>query len=290
MSSLKEAFAALADKPIHTSSEWFKQSYTDKEKIPADLYCPTCGRIKTFVGNSYSYQETLNVFARSMAQQGQQLSAYNDDTYKRINEILAEALLSYDNIMIIKLTCPVCDSRIYLAFAVGTESRTIAEGSKSIKTNFYQVIKIGEYPNQDLSRLLILAKYQARFPVEYDLLVKAVKSYQLGLGAGAMVYIRKAYESLLFGILDEASIPRPKTFKDTLELADNTKHIVPAVLTDKAYGLFGEISDVVHGDAEDADGITKYEDLRDVFLLILDNIIEQERTATIAARIRADKK
>jgi hypothetical protein len=291
MNSFKEAYSALADKPILTSSDWFKQPYQDKDKVPADLYCDHCKQVKTFVGNAHAFQDATISIATGMAQQIDRMSGLSKNIIDQIKVILDEVRLSYDNIEIIKLTCPVCNNRIYLVYAIESESRTVGENSKAVRTNFYKAIKIGEYPSQDTSRLLVLAKYQTRFPAEYDLLVKALKAYQLGLGAGAIVYIRKAYETLLNAVLDSASIDRSTvTFRDKLQKANDASHIVPTELEGKAYGLFRELSDNVHGDGEDTDGIAKYENLRIVFLLILDSIMQKERNAEIIAALPDDNR
>jgi hypothetical protein len=288
MNSLKKELSVLASKPILTSSNWFRQSNFDKAQIPADLYCPTCAQMKTFVGKSYSNEEAIYYFEQSLNQRMTQRHWYNEDLKEFIKNLFNEMRFSYDNIAITKLTCPVCGHKIYQTFAIEPQPQSIEKATQPGGESLYRVVKIGEYPNQEQSRLILLNKYFVRFSAEHALLVKAHKACQIGLGAGAMVYLRRAYESLLFAILDANGVEHPRTFKDTLKTADEIAQIVPEVLKDKAYGLFGEISDVVHGGTDDNVGLEKYEDLRDVFLLILDHILEKERVTAIANKIRLD--
>ena len=295
-------FSDLATKPLFSNSGWIsppERNYPNK-KVSADFLCQNCEKEKTFSGDAYSY----NDLSIEYQQQLQMSSPYmgvphmpnNGHNNKSISELLKDIALPAGDTVTIKLTCPTCERTVYICYAIEIECFPI-EIISGFSGNTRQelgskicVIKIGEYPNQEESRLFVLDKYKDMFIKEHKFLVLAERAYYSQLGAGSVIYIRKAYESLLYDILDKNSIPRPRTFSELLKTADGKANIVPTILKDKAYGLFGELSDIVHGDCDDDIGMTKYKDLRDVFCVILDNLLEQSRLESIAKNLKVDSK
>jgi predicted RNA-binding Zn-ribbon protein involved in translation (DUF1610 family) len=292
----KDFLSELATKPIFTSTDWIKPENSDynrtKRSVTADLLCPKCGKEKTFAGKAHSRNDLRMVFqqeAQNVASRFTPAALFDSDSNDEdsVVEAIEDALLEVEDTITAQLTCPTCGELVYICYLVEEHVHFNTQQLYN-EIEEYRVQKIGEYPNQEASRLLVLSKYAQCFPAEYDSLSQAERAYNASLGTGAIVYIRKAYETLLCGIIDKANIQRPTNFRDTLRKANETEHIVPAVLTDKAYGLFGELSDIVHGDTDDSIGMERYKDFRDVFLLILDNIMEQERMAEVAVSIRTD--
>lgn len=118
---------------------------------------------------------------------------------------------------------------------------------------------------------------------EYDhLLNKAVQAYREELGAGSIVYLRKIYESitvqtaLAVGIGINKSNGKQRPFKELLEEVDKKCHIIPNEFSAKGYQLFGELSDVVHGEYDEELGLKKFEPLHRLVIGILENVRNKE--------------
>ncbi len=115
-----------------------------------------------------------------------------------------------------------------------------------------------------------------------EMLDKSERAYRDGLGAGAIVYLRKIFEKFTVQIADSAGIPctnsngKRKTFKGLLEEVDRQKAIIPKEYSADGYKLFGELSDVLHGDYDEDIGLRKYEALRRLVVGILDNVTNNE--------------
>lgn len=296
-----EKLSILATKPIFTCTEWevipTSCDSANRLGVSADLFCDKCEKGKTFTGKAYSrielgwkYQQENNTFNRN------QYAPFleNDIENETVEEMIDECVLSVGDAVTVELKCPTCGSLVYICYAIefdGDQNRVrniFDEANK--EPDKYRVHKIGEYPNQEPTRFAHLVKYKDEFSREYAFLLKAEKAYYLQLGSGSIIYLRKAYESLLYGVLDEFGIERPKQFKEALRKADEAAKIVPAELTDRAYGLFGEMSDISHGEVADEVGLKKYELLRDVLGIILDNILEKRKRADLVKRIKYDNK
>ena len=121
-----------------------------------------------------------------------------------------------------------------------------------------------------------------------EMLDKAMRAYRDGLGAGSMVYLRKIFEQITtqtanaVGIAVTYDSGRRKPFKNLLEEVDGQCHIIPGEFSADGYRLFGELSDVVHGDHDETLALQKFEPLHRLIVGILDNVRNnQELTATI---------
>lgn len=114
---------------------------------------------------------------------------------------------------------------------------------------------------------------------EYDyLLDKAEKAYREDLGAGAVVYLKKIYESITIQaarsvgieITNKDGYQRP--FKKILTEVDQRCHIIPSEFSNNGYKLFGELSDIVHGEYDEELGLKKFEPLHRLVIGILENV------------------
>lgn len=119
---------------------------------------------------------------------------------------------------------------------------------------------------------------------EYDFLLnKALHAYREELGAGSIVYLRKIYESitvqtaLAVGIEINKPNGRQRPFKELLEEVDKQCHIIPVEFSAKGYQLFGELSDVVHGEYDEEVGLKKFEPLHRLVIGILENVRNKEQ-------------
>ncbi len=111
-----------------------------------------------------------------------------------------------------------------------------------------------------------------------DLLEKAQHAHRDRLGAGAMVYLRKIFEQITQQTATAAGIScinhrgKRKTFKDLLEEVDRQCSIIPREFSANGYRLFGELSDIVHGEYNEEVALLKYESLHRLIIGVLDNV------------------
>ncbi len=122
-----------------------------------------------------------------------------------------------------------------------------------------------------------------------DLFERAQIAFEGGLGAGSLIYLRKIFEMVTTEVADALAIAtktsqgRPKPFKGLLEEVDRTNRIVPEEFSKNGYRLFSELSDVIHGDANEAVALAKYEPCRQLVLGIVNNVKTTQAMRTAAA-------
>ncbi len=136
-----------------------------------------------------------------------------------------------------------------------------------------KIIKRSEHLNENVESI-----YQ-KYGAFSKLLEKAEQAYWCGFGAGAIVYLRKIYETVLIEIADRESIEygkhdngSPGNFSKLLKMVDEKYKIVPTEFEDKRYRLFEELSGVVHGAYNDEEEMKKFEPLKRLVIGILDNV------------------
>jgi hypothetical protein len=111
-----------------------------------------------------------------------------------------------------------------------------------------------------------------------DLLDKAERAYRDGLGAGSLVYLRKIFEQITTQTANALSIScntdkgKRKPFKQLLEEVDKRSPIIPEGFRENGYRLFGELSDVVHGEFDEQLGLDKFGALHRLVVGIVDNV------------------
>jgi hypothetical protein len=112
-------------------------------------------------------------------------------------------------------------------------------------------------------------------------LEKSQRAHRDGLGAGAMVYLRKIFEQItqqtataagISHTYDKSEKKRKKTFKDLLEEVDKKCSIIPREFSENGYKLFGELSEIVHGEYDEELALLKYESLHRLIVGILDAV------------------
>lgn len=111
------------------------------------------------------------------------------------------------------------------------------------------------------------------------LLEKAERAFREDLGAGSIVYLRKAFEKITvqtakaIGIdYDRHEGGNPKNFRNLLEEVDRKSSIIPREFSKNGYKLFRELSGVIHGDYDENLGLIKYEPLHRLVIGILENV------------------
>lgn len=119
-----------------------------------------------------------------------------------------------------------------------------------------------------------------------DLLERAELAYEQGLGAGAMVYLRKIFETLTYEVADIAGIKTTgrrggsKPFRPLLEEVDKKHNIIPSAFSRDGYKLFTELSGVVHGDSSEEVALEKYPHCRRLVIGVINKVVEDTEMKT----------
>ena len=116
-----------------------------------------------------------------------------------------------------------------------------------------------------------------------ELLNKAEQAFNENLGAGAMVYLRKVFERVTVDTANAMDIQydkytngNPKNFSMLLKKVDEKSSIIPREFSKDGYKLFRELSDIVHGESNEKEGITKFEPLYRLVVGIVENVKNHE--------------
>lgn len=173
-----------------------------------------------------------------------------------------------DNIISIDcyLKCSRCGETIAVWFLVESEK------DMSLSDPFVRIIK----KTEKLTNNVFIPSNNYGDYSEY--LNKADIAYNNNLGAGALVYLRKVYECLTVDIAKTSKISltdskgNRKRFKDLLKEVDDKCSIIPNEYKQDRYKLFEELSNVIHGGADESDSLMRYKDLRRLLIGIIDNI------------------
>lgn len=111
-----------------------------------------------------------------------------------------------------------------------------------------------------------------------DMLNKAQLAHADNLGAGSVVYLRQILEIVTFRTAEVVGIEtrnrsnKRRPFKNVLEEVDQVQNIIPREFSQNGYRLFGELSNVIHGDLDEQAALQKYPALRRLVTGIIDNI------------------
>lgn len=112
------------------------------------------------------------------------------------------------------------------------------------------------------------------------LLDKAMQAYTDGLGAGAVVYLRKIFEKITVKTAKAVNIEydqyeggNPKNFSTLLRRVDEKSRIIPKEFSANGYKLFREMSSIVHGEYDEEAGLNNFEALNRLVIGILENVI-----------------
>ncbi|MEN8600289.1 hypothetical protein ABFC64_02500 [Microbacterium rhizosphaerae] len=111
-----------------------------------------------------------------------------------------------------------------------------------------------------------------------DLLTRAQLAYELGLGAGSMIYLRKIFELVTHEVAEIAEVPivsakgKRRPFKDVLQEVNEKRNIIPLSFSGSGYKLFGELSDVIHGQSDEVVALAKYAPCRQLVLGVVDQV------------------
>ena len=201
-------------------------------KIALNYYCKNCGDLRTFSSGEEVYCIGVN-----------------------------NHLVSIDSV----LSCH-CGTSVQVWFLVD------CDGDISGPAPEIRILKRSE----KLSTNVLLDKEQ--YGEFSELIEKARRAHRDRLGAGAMVYLRKIFEQITSQTATAAEIPctngngKKKPFRVLLEEVDRKCSIIPREFSENGYRLFGELSDIVHGEYNEDLALIKYESLDRLVIGVLDNV------------------
>lgn len=164
------------------------------------------------------------------------------------------------------LKCPLCNSSVQTWFLVECEEDIFSTAPE---------VRILKHSEKLSDRVLLSRDRYDDFSV---LLEKAQRAYCEELGAGSIVYLRKILELITVQAAEAANINTKKSngkrkpFKELLEEVDIQRSIIPKEFSANGYRLFGELSDMVHGDYDEQLGLQKYNALCRLIIGIIDNV------------------
>lgn len=111
---------------------------------------------------------------------------------------------------------------------------------------------------------------------------KAEIAYRERLGAGAIIYLRSAFERITLEVGDKAGIAvyksngRSKPFDQVIKAVDEQCSIVPVIYSDNRYELFQKLSNIAHGNSDEETALQSYEPLRRLVVGVIENVKKKE--------------
>lgn len=164
------------------------------------------------------------------------------------------------------LKCPGCDGTVEVWFVIGSENDIFGQAPR------VRVERYTEYLRGNAVRIGVVTGQFA------ELLSRAQQAYEAGLGAGAMVYLRKIFESITYEVAEIQGITvvtgkgwrRP--FKQVLQDVDAARQIIPPRYRSNGYTLFSELSEVIHGDTDEVSALQKFEPCRELVLGVVHEV------------------
>ncbi len=184
--------------------------------------------------------------------------------------IINENLISIDAF----LQCPVCKTEIQVWFLLEVKDMFTEEPK-------VKILKRTEKLPNNVSEL-----QENSFGIYTNLLEKAMRASREGFGAGAIIYLRKVFEQVTSEAAKASNISttysnsngkeKRKTFKDLLTEVDTKCAIVPIEFSNNRYRLFGELSDVVHGEYKEEIALEKFSAFYRLVTGIIENIKRKE--------------
>lgn len=154
------------------------------------------------------------------------------------------------------LKCSVCNSTVQIWFLIEFDGDMLSQAPKVRIVNKYEKLS---------SDVLISKEQYGEFS---ELLEKSEVAFRAGLGAGAVVYLRTIFETIISQIGDSEKIERKfidkngktqyRTFEQYLEEVDKKSSVIPKEFSSDKYKLFRELSGVVHGNCDENTALEKF--------------------------------
>ncbi|MDO5399500.1 MAG: hypothetical protein Q4F17_00780 [Eubacteriales bacterium] len=115
-----------------------------------------------------------------------------------------------------------------------------------------------------------------------EALEKAKRAARESFGAGSIVYLRKVFERIITQTAEATNPPietkksngKPMPFRQILDSVKTQCNVIPDEFSEDGYRLFGELSDVVHGDYDEEEALMKF----DAFFRLVTGVLEKIKT------------
>lgn len=107
---------------------------------------------------------------------------------------------------------------------------------------------------------------------------KAEIAHKERLGAGAIIYLRSVFEKITHEVGLNAGVAiykdngRAKPFDQVLRAVDAQCSIIPVIYSQNGYDLFSKLSEIAHGNSDEATALKEYESLRRLVVGIIENV------------------
>lgn len=212
---------------------WGQQRLVAVGRVVRNHYCLSCGDTRSFVS-------------------GEKLSCL----------IAGEETVSID----VALRCSGCESGAEAWFIVGCGDDLYSPAPEVYLQRFTE------------NRRDVAGGHGLRVEQIDDLFERAQIAFDGRLGAGAMIYLRKIFEALTTQTAEAIGVPtahengRRRDFRSLLQDVDAQSRIIPPEFSENGYTLFSELSEIIHGDADELRALEKYEPCRKLILGIVNNI------------------
>ena len=138
-------------------------------------------------------------------------------------------------------------------------------------------------PNVNLVKQNFKLPENIKLPIEIEdkyseWLAKAEIAHKERLGAGAIIYLRSAFEKITqeVGLNAGVTIKNKKDkfldFREVLQRVDSECSIIPPIYAENGYDLFSKLSEIAHGDSDEETALNEYESLRGLVIGIIENV------------------
>ena len=108
-------------------------------------------------------------------------------------------------------------------------------------------------------------------------LEKAEQAHYDGLGAGAIIYLRKVFEATTYAVAKANNIKtfegkRRISFSKILQEVNEKHAIIPSVFSKDGYNLYIKLSNIIHGDGGEDEALEYFGALYTLVTGVIDNI------------------
>lgn len=152
-------------------------------------------------------------------------------------------------------------------------------------------------PNVHLVKQNFKLPDNIKLPVEMDdkyseWLAKAEIAYKERLGAGAIIYLRSAFEKITqeVGLSTGVTIKNDKdkflNFREVLQRVDAECSIIPPIYAENGYALFSRLSEIAHGNSDEATALKEYDALKRLVFGIIENVKRKNKEIKNNAEIK----
>ena len=152
-------------------------------------------------------------------------------------------------------------------------------------------------PNVHLVKQNFKLPENIKLPVEMDdkyseWLAKAEIAYKERLGAGAIIYLRSAFEKITqeVGLSAGVTIKNDKdkflNFREVLQRVDSECSIIPPIYSENGYELFSRLSEIAHGNSDEETALKEYDALKRLVFGIIENVRRKNKELKNNAEIK----